>query len=379
MSNGGCPDEADLLPLTTGESANPQVQEHVRDCPACQNRVKQLQGEITALRRLTRGAPRSGMHQVPPAGADAGDPGMTRSGRRPANIGKYFIAGLVDEVGATAIYRALHPTLSKELVIKLGRQWGEQNPQEQKRLVEKGKLLALMEHPHLVRVYDLDFHKNRPFLVMEQVRGPNLRQYAEQAHPTPIQAAALVAKLARALAEVHRRGILHQDINPGHVLMDESGEPRLDFGLAVLRQAWVDEADPTHSALSYMSPEQARGQQEQVTHRSDLFALGGVLYFLLAGKAPFEGKDPFESLDRLRRVAINFGPLRAAGVPRRLEDICTRALEADPAARYTTADKLAEDLERFVRHPSGVPPWVLWAGAAVLAVGGAVGLFFLLR
>jgi serine/threonine protein kinase len=270
--------------------------------------------------------------------------------------------------------------LNKELVIKLGRQWGEQNPEEQKALVEEGKVLAQLDHPHLVRVYDLDFHKNRPFLVMDQVRGPTLREYMEKERLDLVRAAALVAKLALALAEVHRRGILHQDINPRHVLIDEAGEPWLDFGLSVLRQGWAGEGVGSQSSvLTFMSPEQARGDRERVSARSDIFALGSVLYFLLTGMAPFEGKDPFESLERLRRVEVDLSPLRAAGVPRRLEVVCRKALEAEPAARYATADQLAADLEAFVRNPRGLSRLVIWVVTALLLIAGAVGLYFLLR
>jgi serine/threonine protein kinase len=284
------------------------------------------------------------------------------------------VVGVLDEGGQASVYRALHPTLDKELVIKLSHRSLAQDPADHDLLVAEGKLLADLDHPHLVRVYDLDFHEGRPFLVMEYVRGCNLQQHAAQTRPGPRQAAGLVAKIARALAVAHRRGVVHQDVKPRNILIDEAGQPRLiDFGMARLRHAWADHAiHPNGGTLEYMAPEQARGETDRVDRRSDLFALGGVLYALLTGKAPFTGKDLGEVLDRAGRCDFDRPALRAAGVPRRLEAICLRAMAADPADRYAGADDLAADLERFAGRGLRVAQVAAAAALVLLAVGLAV-------
>jgi hypothetical protein len=154
-------------------------------------------------------------------------------------------------------------------------------------------------------------------------------------------------------------------------VVDEVGEPRLiDFGLARIRHAWSDRADPTWGGtLAYMAPEQARLEHDRIGPRSDLFGLGAVLFFLLTGQAPFVGKTVDEVWDRARRCDFEAGGLRLAQAPRRLERICLKAMAADPAERYATADELRRALERFLGRPRqmGVAAGVLLA----LALGFA--------
>ncbi len=132
---------------------------------------------------------------------------------------------------------------------------------------------------------------------------------------------------------VHRRGIIHRDIKPRNILIDEAGEPRLiDFGLARLRHAWSDRPDPTWGGtLAYMAPEQARLEHDRIGPRSDVFGLGAVLYFLLTGQPPFVGETTDEVWDRAKRCEFEKDALRLAKVPRRLGRICLTALAADPA------------------------------------------------
>jgi serine/threonine protein kinase len=377
MSNHTCPEEADLLPLTTGEAVPAPIQDHLQDCPTCRERLKQLQEEVSSLRQIMRDSVESGVY-LPARGEEAGLSG-TITAKRPANIGQYLIAGLLDDSETTLVYRALHPLVHKELVIKLGRQAAGEDAAGHKALLEEGKLLAQLEHPHLVRVHDLNFQDRRPFLVLEYIGGSDLKQYVEEERPDPVRAAALVAKLARGLAEVHRKGLVHQEINPGNIRMDDKGEPRLDFGLATLRQRWTgDENQPPETTLTFMAPEQARGEKDRIGPHSDLFGLGSVLYFLLTGKAPFEGKDAFDSLDRLRHAVYDREALRTPAIPLRLEAICARALAADTADRYATAEELADDLERFVRHPQGYRLWVVMLVVLLLAAGAAGVIYLVL-
>src|SRR5262249_44414057 len=144
----------------------------------------------------------------------------------------------------------MHPELARELVLKLGRRpiavsrpigtEGEEEPGATRpALLHEGRLLARCDHPNLVRVVDLGVHQGRPFVVMEYVPGLTLQQFALQGGPGPREAARLVAELAGAVAYLHAQGIVHQDIKPRNVLIDERGRPRLiDFGLARWDHAW---------------------------------------------------------------------------------------------------------------------------------------------
>jgi hypothetical protein len=173
----------------------------------------------------------------------------------PGAIGRYLVVGQLDKGGQGDVFRVVHPGLGKDLVLKLARH--SIGSDAGASLVSEGRLLAQIDHPNLVRVLDLDIHEGRPYVVMEYVPGTNLQQYAGQAHPTARTAAGLMTRLARVVGAVHRKGLIHLDIKPKNVLMDEAGRPRLiDFGLARLRHAWGDAAEGSSGGtLAYMPPE----------------------------------------------------------------------------------------------------------------------------
>ena len=155
----------------------------------------------------------------------------------PAAIGKYLVVGRFPPTGQAEVFRVVHPQFQQERVLKLAKE--PVGPDGRSEIIEEGKILSELEHPHLVRVYDLDFLGDRPYLVMEYIRGRNLDQLASEGQISPRLAAALVAKVAGAAAFAHRRGVVHRDIKPKNILVDEAGEPRLiDFGMARLRTAW---------------------------------------------------------------------------------------------------------------------------------------------
>jgi serine/threonine protein kinase len=242
----------------------------------------------------------------------------------PGFIGKYRVIERIAAGGQATVFRAVHPTLSRDVAIKWSHRTAAEGDRDE--LVAEGRLLAEIDHPNLVRVHDLDFHEHRPFLVMDYVRGQTLKQFAEHNRLTPRRAAALVALVARAITAVHRRGITHQDLKPQNILITDDGEPKvLDFGLARLRRLWADETDqPGGGTLAYMAPEQARCEFDKVGPWTDVFALGAVLYSLLTDQAPFQDADPLARLERARACLFDKTAMRQAGTPRRLETICLR-------------------------------------------------------
>ncbi len=337
MAEGHCPPEEELIPLATGETAADSVQTHLRSCPACRQRVQQLQAEVSDLRKSLHVGPAAtpspdalvflqqtvdappGTNETPLGSRGRESPEQPITG---TTIGKYLLVDVLGRGGQGLVYLAVHPTLGKQVVLKLCRASRKEGDSAQRRLVEEGKLLVKMEHPNLARVYDLDVHEGQPFLVLEYVPGCSLEQQARQQRYTPRQAAVVVARVARALAVAHGLGILHLDVKPANIVLDDRGEPRLiDFGMALWRHAWAGPADPDDSiggTPAYMAPEQARGELDGLGPRSDVFALGGVLYFLLVGHAPFTGKSVGEILGRAERCAFDPADLKTAGVPRAL-------------------------------------------------------------
>ncbi len=286
----------------------------------------------------------------------------------PHSIGRYRIVARLGEGGQAEVYRAFDPDLGRDVTLKLGRDGFGANSAARTRFLAEGRALASLDHPDLARVFDCGVHDGRPFLVMEHIEGRTLETAPRL---PPRRAAALVARLARALAAAHRRGVTHQDLKPANVLLDARGVPRLiDFGLARLSTCWSGDAGPSGGTPAYMAPEQARGEWDRVGPASDVFSLGGVLHFLLTGRAPFAAADLKQTLERARRAAVDDAAL--AGTPRRLASICRGALAARPEDR-PRAEELQAALEAFARGPRRAA----LLGAALLVGSIAVGTWLL--
>jgi serine/threonine protein kinase len=379
-----CPDEAGLLSVAMGEPTDDAIAQHAHDCEACRGRVEQLRAEVSelppdvgeGLAPDPNGRDPAGREGEPAGGTTVSFPEVTTRDfpggppQRPVAIGKYVVVDLLDWGGEGEVYRVINPDLGKELVLKLARHPADGDEPES--LVKEGKVLAELDHINLVRVFDSGLHDGRPFLVMEYVHGRNLEDYVRNGPVTPRRAAELVTRLAGALAMVHRRGIDHGDIKPRNILIDEAGEPRLiDFGLARLRSAWADPFATTWGGtLAYMAPEQARREHDRTGTRSDIFGLGAVLYFLLTGRPPFVGETAEEILDRAQHCEFDAGAMRAAGVSRRLQRICLKAMAADPADRYATAEEFERALKWFIEAPRrmGIAAGLLLALALSYAI-----------
>ena len=280
----------------------------------------------------------------------------------------------------------MHPELGKEVVLKLARDGAGSDATargvtERGRVAAEAQILARIEHPNLARIYDLDFHQERPFLVMEFIRGRTLEQYARQEKPSRRETAQLLAKIARGLAVAHRCGITHLDIKPSNVLIDDRGEPRLiDFGLAHLADAWHEEVlveSSLRGTLHFMSPEQAQGRVAEIDFRSDIFALGGLLFFLLTDSPPYPRGRFSELLQRVRTCQWDQERLYHRHIPPGLRNCCLQALHEDPDRRFRSAEAFAGCLEQCGRrwpaatlYSSTVAILLLTALAAVAAGRG---------
>ncbi len=163
----------------------------------------------------------------------------------------------------------------------------------------------------------------------------------------------LIAKVARTVHYAHEHGILHRDIKPGNILLDQKGEPHLtDFGLARLieTESTVTRTMEVLGTPSYMAPEQAVGNNDAVSNVTDVYGLGAVLYHLLTGQPPFAGGTTYETIKLLLDTEPRQPRLLNPKIDRDLSTICLKCLEKDPKRRYTSALALAEDLERWLKH-----------------------------
>ena len=220
------------------------------------------------------------------------------------------------------------------------------------RIAREGRLLAsLPQHRNLVRVHDVDFYDGRVYLVLEDVPGTTLEQYAKNRPLDARWAAQVVASIARAVHVAHQRGIVHQDLKPNNVLIDPDGQPRvIDFGVAWYHPWWTEQDDASQlgGTPNCISPEQASGQVESIGPATDVFGLGAILYFLLTKSSLYPGKQVAPVLQQACDANFDRSLLDRPEIPPRLREICLKALAKEPGDRFTTAADFAQALESFL-------------------------------
>lgn len=289
----------------------------------------------------------------------------------PGAIGRYRVVTQLGEGGQGTVYRGFHPDLGRDVVLKVSRR--AVRPGEVDALRAEARALAALDHPGLARVYDFDADAGRPFAVLEFVDGRTLDVVRAADPLAPDRAAGIVAAAADAVGYANGRGVVHRDLKPQNVMVDSADRVRvIDFGLAHLLGDAGTAADGSISGtLLYMAPEQARGESAAFGPHTDVFGLGGILYFLLTGKSPYDGGTKAELLARAARGDWDRARLAGAPVPARLRAVCAKALAPDPGDRYPTAGAFAAALRAAVAPPRRVL-FAGVAGAAVLALALAV-------
>ncbi len=270
-------------------------------------------------------------------------------------IGRYEVERELAEGGMGVVYLALQPELERPVVLKRKRRDLDGDEEADERFLREARSAAAIHHPNVVAVYDCFAWRGEPYIVSEYVDGIDAASALAKAGPLPPRIATLLAlEIVRGLEELHGRGLVHRDLKPDNVLLGRGGEVKIaDFGIA---------HDPRGPSLTrtgialgtppYMSPEQLRG--ERVDFRSDLFALGVVLYELLAGTTPFAAPDPDdEKAEPSQLLRIERGHLRslgraAPGTPRAIVRIAHRLLRAKPKQRFASTAELRRRLERYL-------------------------------
>ena len=272
------------------------------------------------------------------------------------HIGRFEIRGLVGRGGMGIVFRAYDPKLKREVALKTPLLAQDADPAAVKRFLREAQVVAGIRHPHICAVYDADEIDGVPYLVMPLVNGDSLGNWRTKISPDPSNCAKLVVKLANAVGTLHSAGILHQDIKPQNIVVDDDDEPLLmDFGLS-----WKTEAEMTSGSRdgfvgtpAYMSPEQVRGKSKEVDHRSDIYSLGVLLFEMLTGSLPFTG-PLFEVLTNILHGEPPSPVYSRAGLDPTLEAICLKAMAKHPDDRYQTAGEFASALERYNDPESSV-------------------------
>src|SRR6202040_687619 len=283
-------------------------------------------------------------------------PHVRKAPRPPKTLAEFGNYELLEEIGRGGqgvVYRARQKSLNRTVALKvigLGH-WATEAHLKRFRL--EAEAAASLEHPGIVPIHEVGERDGSCYFSMKFVEGGQLDEVARR-EPIPIRRAAeLITKVARTVHYAHEHGILHRDIKPGNILLDQKGEPHLtDFGLARLveSESTVTRTLEVMGTPSYMAPEQAVGNNAAVGTVSDVYGLGAVLYQLLTGHPPFAGGTTYETIKLLLDTEPQQPRLLNPKIDRDLSTICLKCLEKNPKRRYSSALALAEDLEHWLKH-----------------------------
>jgi len=373
----GCSTEQVLLDYVAGRLADGerrQLEEHLSGCDKCRDAVSWVEANL--LRPLDEDETEQGPGMRQPRSLETSEAEPSRTGPfneaqfdidllAPPNdesslgrLGSYDIQEVVGHGGMGVVFMASDERLRRTVAIKALNRSLASSSTARRRFIREARAAAAINHPNVVTIYAVEDHHDQPFLVMEYVSGGSLRErLRSEKRLDPIEVLRLSTQIAAGLAAAHAQGVIHRDVKPGNIMLEDALErvKITDFGLA---RVAMDNVELTSQGLAvgtpaYMAPEQVSG--DKTDSRTDLFGLGCVMYAMLAGHSPFHGKHALE----IAHKVAEHNPTELHKVdertPQFLSEIVTRLLEKDPERRFQSAMEVANVLNSHLAIVNQTP------------------------
>jgi len=340
-----------------------ELSSHLETCPICQAEMEQIvarlfsqpggqiPGDEEKAEDIRAFLARSQIAPPPLADFQAGD-----------RVDRYEIVRMLGKGGSGTVYECVDHQMGRHVALKVLHHPSFFN-MRQARYEREARVLARLDHPWIVKAFEIKPFHYPPYIVMELVRGGSSRVLIEHGPLEAREAARLVAGVARAVQHAHDQNVLHRDLKPSNLLVveppkdgkQETGGIALkvsDFGLArpIQNDSALTSMENIIGTPAYMSPEQARGSHAEIGPASDLYALGVVLYEYLVGRPPLLAENAVQTLRLVQEVEPVPPRHIQPGIPLDLDTICMKCLRKDSAERYASAAALADDLERFLEN-----------------------------
>lgn len=348
MKQVACPSREILAVWLGGGLAGDEYQsvsDHLSQCVACERALEELENRAASdtLQRRLRGLDSSVAFDETEDNHPS--PVQPTAGTGGGCLGGYAVVRRLGAGGMGEVHLARDTRLDRLVALKSPK-FTDEHLRE--RFVQEAKAAGKLRHPNICAVYDVFEHDQVPYLVLEYVDGCTLEEWSREARSRR-EIAQVAALVGRAVGFAHDHQVIHRDLKPSNILVDSDQQPHLmDFGLAKILQEGEHDLTLTQQILgtpAYMSPEQARGDNRAVDARTDIYALGALLYRLLAGRPPFVGDNILRRVQEEAPVSLRkLDPT----LPRDLETICAKAMAQSPAERYRTAAEFARDLELWL-------------------------------
>ena len=346
--------------LDQGQQVSPE--ELCRECP---DLVAELRQRIDRLQWVGE------LLETGPLEGDANSDSL----QIPPMLGRYRLDERTGEGGFGQVWKGYDPELERVVAIKILRPERHSSVFQVARFLDEAKSVAKLRHPNIVAVYDVGRDQGFCFIVTELIAGEDLASCMKRGKVAWSEATNIVTKVADALQHAHERAIIHRDIKPHNILLDENSQPFLtDFGIAVTAAALLDENSDASGTLSYMSPEQANIGGPAIDQRSDVYGLGVVLYELLTGSPPHVVKKITKLREQFQASEVPTPRSVDSTIPVDLDQVCMKALAIEPSKRWTDAGEFAAALRKCTAtsRPRVLTPRLVLVALAVLIVVAAI-------